>query len=233
MNVKLEICAGSIHDFENLKDLRVDRFELNSAVELGGLTPDLNTLKAARLTTNKPIIAMLRCRVGNFIYSQKELSIMYAMAQKLLENGADGLAFGFLNPDYQLDVPAIKKLKEIAKDKELVFHRAIDSIQDKDSAIETLISLNIKRILLMGLPKEGLDLCTMRIKKLEEKYGTRIELMPGGGVREDNILDIIKETKVKNIHGSFKKVIKDPKTFESYNLVDVQRVKDILKILEK
>ena len=87
MNVKLEICAGSIHDFENLKDLRVDRFELNSAVELGGLTPDLNTLKAARLITDKPIIAMLRCRVGNFIYSQKELSIMYAMAQKLLENG--------------------------------------------------------------------------------------------------------------------------------------------------
>lgn len=233
MNVKLEICAGSIHDFENLKDLRVDRFELNSAVELGGLTPDLNTLKEARLITDKPIIAMLRCRVGNFIYSQKELSIMYAMAQKLLENGADGLAFGFLNPDYKLDVPAIKKLKEIAKDKELVFHRAIDSIQDKDSAIDTLISLNIKRVLLMGLPKEDLNLCMTRIKRLEEKYGAKIELMPGGGVREDNVLDIIKETKVKNIHGSFKKVIKDPKTFEGYNLVDAQRVKNVLKILEK
>ena len=85
----------------------------------------------------------------------------------------------------------------------------------------------------MGLPKEDLNLCMTHIKRLEEKYGAKIELMPGGGVNEDNILDIIKETKVKNIHGSFKKVIKDPKTFEGYNLVDAQRVKNVLKILEK
>ena len=233
MEVKLEICAGSIHDFEEVQDLAVDRFELNSAVELGGLSADVETLKAAKKITDKPIIAMLRCRPGNFIYSLAELKIMYAQAAKLIENGADGLAFGFLNKDHQLDIEAIKHLKSIAKDKELVFHRAIDSVDDKSEALTRLCELGIKRCLLMGLASEDFKICIQRIARLQKEFGTKIELMPGGGVKEDNILAIIEKTKVNNIHGSFKRQVIDPKTLEGYNLVDRKRVEQVLKLLQK
>ena len=43
-NNKIEICLGNIQDVATLNKYPVDRIELNSALELGGLTPSLNTL---------------------------------------------------------------------------------------------------------------------------------------------------------------------------------------------
>ena len=44
-NILIEICIGNIKDTIIASKYPIDRIELNSALELGGLSPSLETLK--------------------------------------------------------------------------------------------------------------------------------------------------------------------------------------------
>ena len=233
MTLKLEICCGGINDIELLKDLPIDRIELNSALELGGLTPTIETLKKAKELTDIPIVTMVRPRCGSFIYSASELELMYKEAKRLIDNGADGIVTGILGDDYRVNVEAMQKMKMIVKDKELIFHRAIDSIEDKVDAVNTLINIGVDRILLMGLASEDFLDSIKRIAHLNESFGNKIEFQPGGGINEDNILDVVKMTKVTSIHGSFKESIEDPISQETYYQTSQKRIINLLKILKR
>ncbi len=203
---KLEVCCGSIDDVIAIKDLDCDRIELNCALELGGLTPSLSTLKMAKQYTDKPIMCMVRCRGNNFIYSKEELEVMYADARLLIENGADGLVFGALSEDETIDIEALKMMRLIAKDKTLVFHKAFDVIKDKEKALKILIAEGVDRILLMNETGEDILQAAKRIGMYHDTYGDKIEFLPGGGITEENILKILSLTKADQIHGTFKKI---------------------------
>ena len=64
---------------------------------LGGLTPSLATLKLTKKNTNLKVITMVRPRGAGFCYNEIEFEVMKEDAKSLLENGADGIAFGCLN----------------------------------------------------------------------------------------------------------------------------------------
>jgi copper homeostasis protein len=50
--------------------LGADRIELNLALELGGLTPSVGLLQAAKRTTTIPIMVMIRPHNGPYDYSE-------------------------------------------------------------------------------------------------------------------------------------------------------------------
>ena len=81
----VEICCGSYEDALNAYYGRAKRIELNSALHLGGLTPSIASLKLTKKNTNLKIITMIRPRGAGFCC--------------MLENKADGIAFGCLNQD--------------------------------------------------------------------------------------------------------------------------------------
>ena len=149
MKYTLEICAGSYYDALEACKGQADRIELNSALHLGGLTPSLASLILTKTSTDLKVICMVRPRGGGFCYGEADTQTMYADAKLLLENGADGIAFGFLNEDYTIDIPKTEHMVSIIKqyNKETVFHRAFDCTDDPYSSIETLIKLKIDRVL--------------------------------------------------------------------------------------
>ena len=126
MKYTLEICAGSYYDALEACKGQADRIELNSALHLGGLTPSLASLILTKTSTDLKVICMVRPRGGGFCYGEADTQTMYADAKLLLENGADGIAFGFLNEDYTIDIPKTEHMVSIIKqyNKEAVFHRA-------------------------------------------------------------------------------------------------------------
>ncbi|MDD6885439.1 MAG: copper homeostasis protein CutC, partial [Solobacterium sp.] len=152
MKYTLEICAGSYYDALEACKGQADRIELNSALHLGGLTPSLASLILTKTSTDLKVICMVRPRGGGFCYGEADTQTMYADAKLLLENGADGIAFGFLNEDYTIDIPKTEHMVSIIKqyNKEAVFHRAFDCTDDPYSSIETLIKLKIDRVLTSG-----------------------------------------------------------------------------------
>ena len=102
-NITIEICIGNLDDALTASSYPIDRIELNSALELGGLTPSLETLKYLRQHIDTKICCMVRPRGGDFHYTENEFEVMLKDAKNLLENKADGIVFGFLHEDRTID----------------------------------------------------------------------------------------------------------------------------------
>lgn len=208
-NRKIEVCLGNIQDVEVLNKYPVDRIELNSALELGGCTPSLNTLKRAKQLTNIQIVCMVRARGGDFNYSQEEYDVMYKDAELLLENGADGIVFGFLNEDLTFNAEQMKRFTSLAKKygKEAICHKAFDVMTSNiEKDVEQLISFGIDRVLTSGraVYPDIIGGCKI-IASLNEKYGDKIEFLPGGGIRIENVKEVYNTCKSNQAHMTSKK----------------------------
>ena len=208
--IKIEICCGSAEDVLSCAGAGVHRVELNSALELGGLTPSIGALRLARESSDIEIITMLRPRGGDFCYSDKEFDTMLADLHLLLENGADGIAFGILTADRELDSERCKiildKMDKYGKCKEAVFHMAFDvSTTDDLEMLSLLETLGFARVLTRGRADSaalGMDNLKKYIEHIEQKAG-KLEILPGGGIRPNNADEIIKKTGADQLHGKF------------------------------
>ena len=185
------------------------RLELNSALELGGLTPSPGLLSQTRHATNRPIILMLRPRPAGFVYSDAEFRTMQHDCDLALSNGAAGVAFGVLHPDHRIDLDRSRQLiRQIGK-AQSVFHRAFDLVPNPPAALEQLIDLGATRILTSGGKPTALE-GAATIARLVDRAQGRIEILPAGGIRADNALEILRITRCNQLHGSFAEPRTDP-----------------------
>src|SRR5947209_3422273 len=115
MPVLLEVIVSFLDDARAAAAGGADRFELCSALALGGLTPSLGTLAAIKAETRVPVMFMVRPREGGMAYTEGELAVMERDAALALEAGADGLVFGFLTPEGAVDVPRCRRFTEGAR----------------------------------------------------------------------------------------------------------------------
>jgi copper homeostasis protein len=175
------------------------RVELCSALPLGGLTPSAGLISESKRLSKLPVIVMIRPRSGGFCYTENEMSAMERDIELAAENGADGFVFGILTSTGQVDQARSKRLVHRAKGLPTVFHRAFDVTPDPFEALETIIDLGVTRLLTSGQKpnsSEGADLIRMII----EKAGDRIEVMPGGGIRQHNMAELVRLTGCRQVH---------------------------------
>jgi len=207
-NTIIEICIGNVSDALTASRYPIDRIELNSALELGGLTPSLETLKYLKNRITVPICCMDRVRGGDFCYDENEYEVMFADARNMLEAKADGIVFGFLKEDKTINYDRSKAMVELIHSykAEAVFHKAFDEIEDLDKACETLIEIGVDRILTSGkaVYPDILKGCET-INELNQKYGKKLQFLPGGGVRTDNVCDVIRIANTGQVHMTSKK----------------------------
>lgn len=209
-NIKVEICCGTIDDCLVASKFGVDRIELNSALELGGLTPSIATLRMAKKLINLPICCMVRTRTSGFVYTKNQLEVMKQDAKILLDEGADGIVFGFLNEDHTIDKDNTKELVDLIHSygKEAIFHKAFDECKDFDQSCLDLIECNVDRVLTGG-GKCSIEEGSKLIGQLHEKYGDKLQLLPGGGVKATNISEIVKNAKTGQVHMTAKQTFYD------------------------
>lgn len=237
----IEVCCGSYEDGMNAFLGGAKRIELNSALYLGGLTPSCASLKLLKQDTTLKIICMVRARGAGFCFSENEYRQMYQEAKDLLEAGADGLAFGFLNDNQTINIQKTQCFVELCQQyhKEAVFHRAFDITPNLEESLQILISLHVNRVLTSGgeaTAIKGQD----NIKYLQAHYGDQIEILAGSGINKDNAKDFKAYTQVKQIHSSCKTYHHDPTTFNAkvsyayhddmYEVVDQRHVQAIVAI---
>lgn len=148
----IEVCAGSYQDCLAAYRGGAQRAELNSALSVGGLTPSVAALRRAKQETSLKIICMVRPRAAGFCYDEADVQIMMDDARILLQEGADGIAFGFLDEHGRVaaeDTAAMCGLIH-SFGKEAVFHRAFDVCEDPFAAMQTLIQCGADRLLTSG-----------------------------------------------------------------------------------
>ena len=238
-----EVCAGSVQDCINAQLGGADRVELNSALHLGGLTPSLAMLRLVKEKTSLKVVCMDRPRAAGFCYDDVEIETIFEDAKILLENGADGISFGFLNSDATINVIETKKMVELIHQyqKEAVFHRAFDCVDDPMHAIKQLIDCGVDRILTSGLQPTAMQGVSV-LEKLQSEFGDQIELLAGSGINANNIRALKEQTGIHQFHGSCKEWCKDPTTTvgnvsyayhesDDYDCVSLEKVKSIVQEL--
>ena len=206
MHPIIEVC---VEGFENAKiaiDAGADRLELNSRLDLDGLTPALEDLVAVRKLTAIPVIAMLRPHANSFIYDRENQFAMLRDLDRLLASGVDGVAVGGLTPSGEIDIGLMKELRKNTVDKVLVMHRAFDQLNDQASGLEQLIDIGVDRVLTSGgapTAEAGME----QLRRLIVQSRGRIEILPGAGIRPSNALAILQGTGCNQLHGTFKQVV--------------------------
>lgn len=231
-NVKLEICVGTLDDINALKEYDVDRIEVTSALELGGLTPTLGMIHTIREMVDTELACMVRPHANTFVYSLEDVACMFRDAKALCEIGVDGIVFGFLNENKTINTDLTKKMVSLIHSyhKQAIFHKAFDYTVDIFESFNQLQELQVDRVLTEG--GFSFDVKTKRsnIKKLVSQ-SISTEVLVGGGVRSDNVLDIIKQTNCNQVHSSCKSV----KEVDGVSLVyvDKQKVKEMVETLNK
>lgn len=203
--ITFEVCCGSFSDACRAQEGGADRIELNSALSIGGLTPDIGSVLACREKITIPVIAMVRPRGGGFCYTEEEYQVMQKTAGYLLEAGMDGLAFGFLKENGEVDQARTKTFVDLIHSygKEAVFHRAFDCTKNPAQAAETLIESGIDRILSSGAQQTAMQ-GAQCLKELQDAYGQEIEFLAGSGIRSENVSELIKKTGIHQVHSSCK-----------------------------
>ena len=202
----IEICANSAQSCVEAEKGGATRVELCAGIPEGGTTPSYGEIKTAQaLTSNIDINVIIRPRGGDFLYTEAEIQSMLLDIELCKQLGVHGVAFGCLTKEGDIDVPLMKRLIDAAKPLSVTCHRAFDVCRDPFSALEQLIELGCYRILTSGQQSDAVKGIPL-LKELVAKAGDRIIIMPGCGVRENNIELIEKETGAKEFHTSARSI---------------------------
>ena len=209
----VEVCCGSADDVIEAWKAGADRVELNSDLFHGGLTPTVGSLRVAKRETELPVMMMIRPREGGFCYTEAEFAVCLEDARVLLENGADGLVFGFLHPDGTIDRERTRVLTDIARaaGKDAVFHRAIDVVPDWRAALDTLIELGVTRVLTSGLAPD-VSWGGAVVREMLAHAAGRIQILPGAGITPLSLERVLEETGADQIHVAIHRTLPDPST---------------------
>jgi copper homeostasis protein len=214
----LEICAGSAQSCHEAEAGGAGRVELCAAIPEGGTTPAYGEIRMAqKLTSAVDINIIIRPRGGDFLYTSAEIeSMLYDidMAKRL---NLHGVVFGCLTKHGDLDIPLMRRLVDAAAPLSVTCHRAFDVCRDPFVALEQLIALGCDRILTSGQQPDAVRGIPL-IRELIRRSAGRIIIMPGAGVRADNIARIEAETGAKEFHTSAGSIIHSRMEYRKENV---------------
>ncbi len=142
---------------------------------------------------------MIRPRGGDFLYTNAEFASMRHDIAIAKELGADGIVLGLLRADGTVDVERTRQLVELASPLPVTFHRAIDVSRDLLEALEAVCSTGAVRVLTSGGQPSVVEGAAM-VAKIIDAAGDRIIVMPGCGIRPDNVLSILEATGAREVH---------------------------------
>jgi copper homeostasis protein len=232
----LEACVNSAISAIEAERGGADRVELCENMAEGGCTPAFGSILFARKQVNIDLFVMIRPRSADFLYSSGEFEIMkedVLIAKKL---GANGVVFGILNPDATIDKSRMAVLAKLARPMRITCHRAFDMTTDPFKALETLIELGFERILTSGQSETVLSGASL-IQQLIRHAKERIIIMPGGGIKEHNLREVIKATGANEYHMYLPKSVPSQMTYRRKNIsmgrIDIPEYESTLIDAEK
>ncbi len=197
--ILLEICCGSADDVIQAEKGGADRVELNSNLFQGGLTPSIGTLEVVKRCVSIPVMTMVRPRAGGFCYTDVEFETAKADARALLRGGADGLVFGFLHEDGTVDEERTAEMVSMCEGRPSVFHRALDVTPNWKRALDSLIRLGVTRVLTSGQAEKAFYAQDTLAEMIRFADGA-IEILPGAGIRLENVKSIVRTTGCTQVH---------------------------------
>ncbi|WP_274628588.1 copper homeostasis protein CutC [Arvimicrobium flavum] len=195
----VEICVEGIDGLVAAQEGGADRVELCASLLEGGITPSIGTIRGALAVATIPFHVIIRPRGGDFLYSEAEFLSMVADVEACRQLGVAGVVIGCLAADGTVDEPRMRALVEAAGPLAVTCHRAFDMTRDPIEALEALVRCGVGRVLTSGqrdTAMEGADL----LAELVRRAAGRIAIMGCGGLRPENVAQLLERTGLPEIH---------------------------------
>ena len=223
----IESCCTTLDGALAAEARGADRIELCTDLSVGGLTPPRDLIRETVSRLSIPVNVLIRPASGSrpaanrharpdrashpslggfsaldFVYDEEAVSQMESDIAFCRSAGVAGVVVGALTPDGAIDLPAMRRLVAAAGPLSVTFHRAFDVCsEDPFQAVDKIISLLCTRLLTSGMAPtawEGREL----IARLVRHAGNRLIIMPGSGVRPDNLTALAAATSAPEFHGT-------------------------------
>lgn len=245
--ITLEVCANSVTSALAAQQGGAHRVELCDNLREGGTTPSCGQIKIVRDLLNIKLYVLIRPRTGDFIYNNLEFEVMKLDIETCVNMGCDGVVIGILKSDGSIDKERCTQLINVAKAGGLgvTFHRAFDVCRDYFEALEDIIEIGCDRILTSGGKSTAMEGANT-IARLVSQAAGRIKIMPGSGINEYNIADLVRYSGATEFHASAQSRVDSKMEYRNPNILlsdkgeeytmqqtDADRVQQLIKLANK
>ncbi len=216
---QLEICAFSPEAAKIAAANGAHRVELCENASDGGTTPSFGTIRKVRESISIELYPIIRPRGLNFLYADEEFEIMILDIAICKELGCDGISIGIQLQNGEIDLERMKRAVEVAYPMGVTCNRVIDRVPNPEAALEGLISIGVERVLTSGqgaTAMEGIE----KLTAWQKGYGNDIIIMPGAGVRSNNLLALMSKTGCSEYHTSARLAVKDEVAYANPAIAD-------------
>lgn len=203
-DIILEACAETLSQSVNAARKGADRLELCDRLDLDGITPPPDLIRAVKAAVSIPVRVMIRPRGGSFIYSAEEIEIMKRDIMMCHDIGVDGVVLGILTEDNMLDIQSMRPLIALAGPMNVVIHKAIDLTADPLSEMRRLQAVEgVTAILTSG----GQETALAGAGLIRQMVAARehLGIIAAGRINNDNLETIRQMTGASEFHG--KKIV--------------------------
>ena len=195
----LEVIACSVNDAIEAEKGGADRLEIVRDLKRGGLTPSYELVEEIRQAVDLPVRVMLRESEGYETSGEDEIQRLCVAAERFASLEVDGFVLGFLK-DREVDIELTQRVLAHVPHLRATFHHAFEDARDKLIALSAIKHLpQVDRVLSNG----GTDDLESRVRRLgqyEKAAAPELMILAGGGVNNEAILKIGRETRICEFH---------------------------------
>jgi copper homeostasis protein len=198
-DLTVEVCVDSMDSAIAAERGGANRLELCGSLVEGGVTPSAGLIATARQKISIGLHVMIRPRAGDFYYSADEFEVMRRDVLMAKQLGVGGVVFGILDADANIDIQKTRALVDLARPLKATYHRAFDMSANLFRSLEQVMETGADRILTSGGAQTALA-GAATVRRLIEQAGKRAVIMACGGINDQNVQAVVKETAVREIH---------------------------------
>ena len=207
--VIVEICTDNLQDTKEAIAAGADRIELCSDLGNDGLTPSVELLSDVLELARRhqvPVFPMVRCRAGDFVYTDEEKRCMIKQAVVFVEMGVPGVVIGGLTADMRPDIEFIAEFAKVVKSEKpnvgFTFHKAIDYVEllEGETLADIVATLEpyCDRVLTSGGCATAVEGAS-EIRKMADRKRPPCPIT-AGKVRAHNAVELLELTGATEIH---------------------------------
>lgn len=212
-----EVCVDSLESAMAAERGGADRVELCSSLLEGGVTPSAGLIATVRKKLSIGLHIMIRPRAGDFCYDAEEIDVMRRDILMAKQLGADGVVFGILDADGNVDVQKTRELVDLARPLQTTYHRAFDMSADLSRSLKQVVEAGANRILTSGGAQSALQ-GAGTLHGLVELAEGRVIIMACGGINAQNVRDVLDKTGAREVHVGLRTPAASPMSYRKENI---------------
>lgn len=195
-----EACVGTIDDALQAQQNGAHQLEWCGDLSKDGLTPDRDLTVSLLQKIHIPVKVMIRCRPGDFVYSDEEMNRMSEDAAYFSSlTGVSGIVFGATHPDHTLNLNFIKQIVGRSNGLPMTLHKAIDVCDDILTEIKKVSDIpGVRYILSSGGRETAMDGVEMLIK-MQGLFSGKI--IAAGKINRQNLATLHRLISFQYYHG--------------------------------